>query len=59
MLGASVTVILDDGPTPGPEPSTIVDVTGQEGRLLRVGAISLHRLNEVLEPLGATITDEG
>ena len=59
MLGASVTVILDDGPTLGPEPSTIVDVTGPEGRLLRVGAISIHRLNEVLEPLGASITDEG
>ena len=52
-------MILDDGPTLGPEPSTIVDVTGQEGRLLRVGAISIHRLNEVLEPLGASITDEG
>jgi L-threonylcarbamoyladenylate synthase len=52
-------VILDDGPTPGPEPSTIVDVTGQEGRVLRLGAVPLERLNEIVEPLGVTITDEG
>jgi L-threonylcarbamoyladenylate synthase len=59
MLGELVEIILDDGPTPGPEPSTIVDVTGQQGRVLRVGAISLDRLNEIVEPLGATIIDEG
>jgi tRNA threonylcarbamoyl adenosine modification protein (Sua5/YciO/YrdC/YwlC family) len=59
MLGASVAVILDDGPTPGPEPSTIVDVTGPEGRVLRLGAVSLHRLNEIVAPLGVEITDEG
>jgi L-threonylcarbamoyladenylate synthase len=59
MLGDSVEVILDDGPTPGPEPSTIVDVTGPRGRVLRVGAVSVDRLNEVLEPHGASITDEG
>jgi L-threonylcarbamoyladenylate synthase len=59
MLGSSVAVILDDGPTPGPEPSTIVDVTGQEGRVLRIGAVSLDRLNEIVEHLGARITDEG
>ena len=59
MLGGSVAVILDDGPTTGPEPSTIVDVTGAHGRVLRLGAISLERLNEVVGPLGVTITDEG
>jgi hypothetical protein len=36
-----------------------VDVTGPQGRLLRLGALSLERLNEVLEPTGATIVDEG
>ena len=41
------------------EPSTIVDVTGQQGRVLRLGALSLDELNAVLEPLGATLTDEG
>jgi tRNA threonylcarbamoyl adenosine modification protein (Sua5/YciO/YrdC/YwlC family) len=59
MLGSSVRVILDDGPTPGAEPSTIVDVTGSQGRVLRIGAVSLARLNEIVEPLGVDITDEG
>ena len=59
MLGASVAVILDDGPTPGAEPSTIVDVTGPAGRVLRLGAVSLERLNEIVAPLGVEITDEG
>ena len=59
MLGGSVAVILDDGPTAGPEPSTIVDVTGTQGRVLRVGAVSLDRLNDIVGPLGVLITDEG
>jgi L-threonylcarbamoyladenylate synthase len=60
MLGSSVTVLIDDGPTPGVEPSTIVDVTGPAGRVLRVGAIPIGRLNAVLEPLGLpAVTDEG
>lgn len=59
MLGASVSVILDAGPTAGSEPSTIVDVTGPSGRVLRVGALSLERLNEIVEPLGVEISDEG
>jgi tRNA A37 threonylcarbamoyladenosine synthetase subunit TsaC/SUA5/YrdC len=52
-------VILDGGPTPGSAPSTIVDVTGPQGRVLRVGAVPLGRLNEIVAPLGAEITDEG
>jgi len=59
MLGDAVEVIVDSGPTAGAEPSTIVDVTGPRGRLLRRGALSLQRLDEVLAPLGVTITDEG
>lgn len=59
MLGESVEVLLDGGPTPGPVPSTIVDVTGQTGRVLRRGAVSLERLNEIVRPLGAEIVDEG
>jgi len=60
MLGTSVQVILDDGPTPGAEPSTIVDVTGAaQGRVLRLGAVSLGQLNAIVGPLGVTITDEG
>jgi L-threonylcarbamoyladenylate synthase len=59
MLGDSVAVILDDGPTRGPEPSTIVDVTGSTGRVLRLGAVALDWLNEIVSPLGTQITDEG
>jgi tRNA threonylcarbamoyl adenosine modification protein (Sua5/YciO/YrdC/YwlC family) len=59
MLGDSVALIVDAGESPGGEASTIVDCTGDQGRVLRRGALSLEQLNEVLEPLGATLTDEG
>ena len=59
MLGRKVAVIIDGGPTPGSVPSTIVDVTGPTGRVLRLGAVSLERLNEIVAPLGVEITDEG
>ncbi|MCW2851626.1 MAG: Translation factor [Nocardioides sp.] len=59
MLGDAVEVTIDAGESPGGEASTIVDVTGSQGRVLRRGALSLERLNEVLEPHGATLTDEG
>jgi L-threonylcarbamoyladenylate synthase len=59
MLGDDVSVVVDAGPSPGAAASTIVDVTGDQGRVLRRGALSLEQLNEVLEPLGATLTDEG
>src|SRR4051794_33921575 len=59
MLGDKVAVIVDGGPTPGNVPSTIVDVTGDQGRVLRLGAVSLERLNEIVGPLGVEITDEG
>jgi L-threonylcarbamoyladenylate synthase len=38
-LGEGVDVLLDAGRTPGGAPSTIVDVTGREARLVRPGAI--------------------
>ncbi|MET1060423.1 MAG: L-threonylcarbamoyladenylate synthase [Nocardioides sp.] len=59
MLGDDVSVIIDGGPARGDQPSTIVDVTGTQGRVLRTGVLSLEDLNAVLEPLGATLTDEG
>jgi L-threonylcarbamoyladenylate synthase len=59
MLGDSVDVLLDGGPTAGPVPSTIVDVTGETGRVLRLGAVSLERLNEIVTPIGASVVDEG
>lgn len=59
MLGESVEVLLDAGPTPGPVPSTIVDVTGETGRVLRRGALDVERLDALVTPLGARVVDEG
>jgi len=59
MLGDEVAVIVDAGPVTGGVASTIVDCTGDQGRVLRRGALDLEQLNAVLEPLGATLTDEG
>jgi tRNA threonylcarbamoyl adenosine modification protein (Sua5/YciO/YrdC/YwlC family) len=59
MLGDAVRVILDAGPAPGAAPSTIVDCTGEQARVLRRGAVSLERLNEILSPLDREIVDEG
>ncbi len=58
MLGEAVAVLLDAGPCEQAVPSTILDVTGDAGRILRVGAVALHRLVEIVEPLGAEIMDE-
>jgi tRNA A37 threonylcarbamoyladenosine synthetase subunit TsaC/SUA5/YrdC len=57
MLGEAVRVILDGGPTPGPLPSTIVDCTGEQGRLLRSGVVPLATLNEVVAPMETLILD--
>ena len=59
MLGERVRVILDAGSTPGPLPSTIVDCTTDEGRVLRQGVIPLERLNEIVSTYGIEIVDEG
>jgi tRNA threonylcarbamoyl adenosine modification protein (Sua5/YciO/YrdC/YwlC family) len=58
MLGDLVAVIIDDGPSSGGSASTIVDVRGHRGKLLRTGAISLEELNEALDGLPATVEDE-
>jgi len=59
MLGEHVSVVLDAGASTGGEASTIIDVTGVQGRVLRRGALSLDELNAVLEPLGTSLLDEG
>lgn len=58
-LGEQVTVIVDGGPSSGAVASTIIDVTHDEPRLLRPGAIGLDEINEILEPLGFSLEDEG
>src|SRR3954447_21941386 len=46
QLGAAVAVYLDGGPRESGTPSSIVDATGEELRLLRDGAIPADRLNQ-------------
>lgn len=48
QLGYPVAVYLDGGPTGDPVPSTIVDVTGDVPRVLRLGAVSLEELRTVV-----------
>lgn len=51
-LGDTVAVYLDGGPTPDNTPSTIVDVTGPQPRLVREGAISREQLEEAVGSVG-------
>ncbi|MGW8763201.1 L-threonylcarbamoyladenylate synthase [Streptomyces sp. NPDC055815] len=51
MLGDSVSVYLDGGPTPGIVPSSIVDVTGKVPVLLREGSLSPEELRKVVPDL--------
>jgi L-threonylcarbamoyladenylate synthase len=51
MLGDTVSVYLDGGPTPASVPSSIVDVTGKVPVLLRAGALSAEQLREVVPDL--------
>ncbi|WP_109507644.1 L-threonylcarbamoyladenylate synthase [Nocardioides speluncae] len=57
MLGEQVSAVVDAGPSLRKEASTIVDVTGAQGRVLRLGALSIDELNVALEPLGATVAE--
>lgn len=59
MLGPKVRVTLDDGPTPGETPSTILDVTTARPRLLRAGVLDLERLDEILAAHDTTVLVEG
>ncbi len=48
QLGEQVSVYLDGGPSPIGVASTVVDITGDVPRVLRVGAVPLDRLREVV-----------
>ncbi|MCU0265598.1 MAG: L-threonylcarbamoyladenylate synthase [Actinomycetia bacterium] len=51
QLGEAVSVYLDAGPTAAPVPSSIVDLTGPQAQLLRVGAIDAETLRTVVPDL--------
>ena len=47
QLGEAVDLVLDGGPCPSDLPSTILDLTLDPARVLRVGAIAVEALREV------------
>ena len=51
QLGDSVEVYLDGGEAGEPIPSTIIDVTGEHPRVVRLGAIDLDELRSVVVDL--------
>jgi L-threonylcarbamoyladenylate synthase len=51
-LGDRIDMILDGGPAPGARPSTVVDVSGPEPRILRVGAIEPAAIESVVRDMG-------
>jgi L-threonylcarbamoyladenylate synthase len=58
QLQDSVAVYLDGGQVSGGEPSTIVDITGDTPRLVRLGALSLEQLRAVVPEVTADSDDK-
>lgn len=50
-LGSDIDLILDGGPSPGGQPSTVLQLVGKP-RILRQGAISRDRLHQELQKKG-------
>lgn len=48
QLEGRIAMILDGGPTPGGQPSTVLDCTGPEPVIVRQGPISLEQILEAL-----------
>ena len=48
QLGGRIPLVLDGGRTPGGISSTVVDCTGREPRILRLGPISLQEIQKAL-----------
>jgi len=47
-LGDRLAAIVDGGPTPGGQPSTLLDLCGPQPRLLRSGAVSEAALRTIV-----------
>ena len=52
QLGEAIDLILDGGPARGGQPSTVVDCSGPETRILREGAIAVSSILECLRAAG-------
>lgn len=48
QLGGRVSLIIDDGPAPGGQPSTVIDLTSSPAALLRPGPLSWEEILTVL-----------
>jgi len=59
LLGESVDLIVDGGPSNGGPASTVVDVTGSRPRVLRAGAIAVEEVRRVLREAGLPDLDDG
>lgn len=57
QLGSVIDLIVDGGPTPGGQPSTVLQVE-PELRIIRQGAISREQLQEVLAADGFQLSEE-
>lgn len=55
-LGDEVDLIIDDGPTPGGKPSTVLNLFG-EIRIIREGPISKEEIRTALASKGFTLAD--
>ena len=55
QLGSVVDLIVDGGPAPGGQPSTVLQVL-PEARILREGAISRLKLQEALDRKGKPLS---
>jgi L-threonylcarbamoyladenylate synthase len=51
-LGEGVALVLDGGPCPGGVPSTVVDVTGDQLRIIRPGPLDAATLRRALDAAG-------
>jgi len=52
QLGDAVDLVLDGGEAHGGPPSTVVDCSAEQARILRVGAISSERIMAILDAAG-------
>ena len=57
QLGDRVDLILDGGPARGGVPSTVVDCTGEEPKVLRIGAIAAVAIVDALEAPSQTAAE--
>jgi L-threonylcarbamoyladenylate synthase len=55
QLGDSIELIVDGGVAHGGPASTVVDCTGATARILRVGAIPIEGISEVLDQAGLEV----